>query len=114
MELCKDPAAGRLHAAGSHWALSDAALSDFTFIETHDAREDWEHHPPGVIKPAMGRTITDVIPKCLNRTYLDWLNTREVPHYLIHVESGKRVYQLYSELDQEVDIVEDVERSAGT
>jgi hypothetical protein len=102
VELCKDPAAGRLHAAGSHWALSDAALSDITFVETHDAREDWEQHPPGVIKPAMGETIPDVIPKCLNRTYLDWLNAREVPHYLVHVESGKRVYQLYAELDQEV------------
>ena len=107
VELCSDPSTGQLHAAGSHWALSDAALSDFTFIETHDAREDWEAHPPGVIKPAMGSTITDVIPKCLNRTYLDWLHTREVPHYLIHVESGKRVYQLYSELDQPVDMSTD-------
>ncbi|CAJ1511117.1 hypothetical protein [[Mycobacterium] burgundiense] len=104
VELCKSTATGGLHAAGSHWALSDAALSDFTFIETHDAREDWESHPPGVIKPAMGKTIPDVIPTRLNRTYLDWLNSREVPHYLVHVESGKRVYQLYAELDQLVDM----------
>lgn len=104
VELCKDAGTGQLHAAGSHWALSDAALSDFTFIETHDPREDREHHLPGVIKPAMGRTLHDVIPACLNPDYLDWLDSLEVPHYLIHVESGKRVYQLYSELDQEIDI----------
>jgi hypothetical protein len=26
-------------AAGSHWALSNAAISDHTFIETHDPNE---------------------------------------------------------------------------
>jgi hypothetical protein len=37
--LCRDhPPDQRLHAAGTHWALSPAAVSDHTFIETNDPR----------------------------------------------------------------------------
>ncbi|MGH6855370.1 MAG: hypothetical protein ACREDN_08120, partial [Aestuariivirga sp.] len=39
IQLCRDrPAGQRFRAAGSHWALSRAAISDHTFIETHDPR----------------------------------------------------------------------------
>ena len=39
IEICRTWQPGqRLHAVGSHWALSTAAMSDHTYIETHDPR----------------------------------------------------------------------------
>jgi hypothetical protein len=104
IELCKNrPAGGRLKAAGSHWALSRAAISDHVFIETH---------APDDSRPGLDRTLYDVVPKCLNPEFIKFMATRRPPvfgdppsafidetFYLIHVEAGKRVYQLYSELD---------------
>lgn len=98
IELCRDrPPSEPLKAAGSHWALSPAAISDHTFIETHDPRN---------ARRAMGRTLTNVIPGCLNRDYVQQMveTGRERKFYLVHVEAGKRVYQLYAELDQVVDV----------
>jgi len=98
IELCRDhPSDQRLRAAGSHWALSEAAVSDHTFIETHDPRE---------LQQAMGRTLTNVVPKCLNRDYVERMVQlgAETKWSLVHVESGKRIYQLYAELDQLTDV----------
>ncbi len=92
----------RLHAAGSHWALSEAALSDHTFIETHD---------PGDGHQALGQTLFEVVPGCLSDEFVDALAARQVaPYdqraahvneglYPVHVQSGKRIFQLYAELD---------------
>ena len=103
IEICKNrPASQRLRAAGSHWALSAAAISDHTFIETHDPKEFF---------PAMGRTLRDVVPGCLSDAFLTKLNNvtstnaatgliSVPPSYFVHFESGKRVYQLYAELDR--------------
>lgn len=95
-------------AAGSHWALSEAAISDKVFVETHD---------PNNAFPAMDRTLYDVVPNCLQRSFLDRLGHQypepfDESHvnnsvgtdinrgtYLVHVEAGKRIYQLYAELD---------------
>jgi hypothetical protein len=94
--ICAErPATNRLHAAGSHWALSPAAISDNSFIETHD----WNN-----IFPAMGRTLYDVVPPCLSDEFLTELNrstsaAKSAQAYFVHFESGKRIYQLYSELD---------------
>lgn len=97
-----------LKAAGSHWALSKAAISDDAFIETHDPRELSRTVIP---EPAMGRTLYDVVPKCLTTAFMDYLEKKEQPQfvvvgkneevgeYLVHFETGKRVYQLYAELD---------------
>lgn len=102
IQICADRETNEyLKAAGSHWALSEAAISDSVFIETHD---------PNNAFPAMGRTLYDVVPYCLTDEYLDLLGSQspepfDQDHaeptgtYLVHVESGKRVYQLYSELD---------------
>lgn len=88
-------------AAGSHWALSPAAISDSVFIETHDPNNQF---------PAMGRTLYNVVPRCLKREFVEMLkdlhpqpfnefaNSNEGV-YLVHCETGKRIYQLYSELD---------------
>ena len=95
IQLCATrPAGQRLHAAGSHWALSTAAVSDHAFIETHDFNE---------VFPAMGRTLFDVVPGCLSDAFLVSLNAPSLaagtPGYFVHFESGKRIYQLYAELD---------------
>jgi hypothetical protein len=97
IQLCSTrPAGQRFHAAGSHWALSTAAVSDHAFIETHDFNE---------VFPAMGRTLFDVVPGCLSDEFLDEFDKQSRSHasgaqsYFVHVESGKRIYQLYAELD---------------
>lgn len=100
IELCRRrPPGQRFKAAGSHWALSEAAISDHTFIETHDPRN---------VHRAMGRTLYNVIPKCLNLDYVKHMvqtgDNKNKKSYLVHVEAGKRIYQLYAELDQVIDI----------
>src|SRR5215207_6683590 len=79
IELCRDrPAGQRFKAAGSHWALSPAAISDHTFIETHDPRN---------IHRAVGKTLTNVIPSCLNRDYVKHMVETErktQKSYLVH------------------------------
>jgi hypothetical protein len=104
IELCTTRAPGeRLRAAGSHWALSDAAIADTTFVETHQHDELFQ---------AMGRTLFEVVPGCLTQETIHHLAARNPPpydatradedggFYLVHFETGKRVYQLYAELDQ--------------
>jgi hypothetical protein len=101
IEICKTwPDGQRLHAAGSHWALSTAAMSDHTHIETHD---------PTNVNLGMARTLYDVVPKCMNEAFLELMRDRDpkpfeenlgdTTPYFVHVEAGKRIYQLYSELD---------------
>jgi hypothetical protein len=92
----------KFHAAGSHWALSGAAIADTTFIETHD---------PENFHQAMGKTLYDVVPNCMSDAFIAQLAARKVKPfdadtvseneglYPIHIETGKRVYQLYAELD---------------
>jgi hypothetical protein len=98
IELCRDqPVEQRLKAAGSHWGLSDAAVSDHTFIETHEPRE---------LHTALGKTLNNVIPQCLNRDYVRRMVDMgtDGKWSLVHVEAGKRIYQLYAELDRVSDV----------
>jgi hypothetical protein len=89
--ICSAPERGNMTVAGSHWALSAAAIADTEFIETND---------PNGEQPAMARTLTEVIPGCLNPAVIAQLAHSSPPiAYPVHVESGKRIYQLYSELD---------------
>jgi hypothetical protein len=102
IDLCANHRGGRMTGAGSHWSLSTAAVADDTFIETHD---------PQNLFPAMDRTLFDVIPGCMNSRFIAAMAQQTVPSYdvnsvdenggmyLVHVETGKRVYQLYTELD---------------
>lgn len=91
----------RFKAAGSHWALSEVAVSDEIFIETND---------PNNVVPAMASTIYDVVPGCLTLEGLQELDRISTPFdafsreenptpYYVHIETGKRIYQLYAELD---------------
>ncbi|MDQ3756231.1 MAG: hypothetical protein M3394_00030 [Actinomycetota bacterium] len=103
IEVCaKHSPDERFRAVGSHWALSDAALSDTTFIETHDL----DH-----LHQAMGKTLFDVVPGCLHDDFIAFLAAETVPPYAtdqvhenagfypIHFETGKKIFQLYAELD---------------
>ena len=92
----------RAKAAGSHWALSNAAIADHTFVETHD---------PANLRPAMDKTLFEVVPGCLTDHFKAVLANRHPTFtpdvakendgfYLVHFETGKRIYQLYAELDQ--------------
>ncbi len=105
IDICKNRAPQeRLKAAGSHWALSDAAVSDHTFIETHD---------PDDIHPDMGRTLHEVVPGCLTDQVLEQMAHATFAYFtVVHVEAGKRIYQLYAELDQ-VDDLSDRRTLAG-
>jgi hypothetical protein len=101
IKVCKEREPNeRLKAAGSHWALSRAALSDHTFIETHDPRNRHQ---------ALGKTLKNVIPHCLTTGYIQHMrgHASEDKWYLAHIEAGKRIYQLYAELDQPVDLDDD-------
>lgn len=115
IQICKTRAPGeRLKAAGSHWALSDAAISDHDFIETNDPNP--ELHPG--TNGAMDRTLLEVVPGCLSAGFLAQLGARRLVGYqratsdadkydveenigpfFVHFETGKRIYQLYSEMD---------------
>jgi hypothetical protein len=93
IDICKrQPDRGRLHALGSHWALSEAARSDSVFIETHD---------PDYVYPALGRTLWDVIPLRMDGRRREWMAQQQEPTATyVHIEAGKRICQLYAELDQ--------------
>jgi hypothetical protein len=92
----------RIHAAGSHWALSEAAIADHTFIDTHD---------PNNVHQAMGKTLFDVIPDCMNDKFIAVMAQRTIKPfdtntvsqneglYPVHFETGKRIFQAYAELD---------------
>src|SRR4051812_35027375 len=68
IELCRNrPPTVRLHAAGSHWALSEAAISDHSFIDTHDPRN---------VVPGMDRTLLDVVPDCLHPDLLQSMQSQ--------------------------------------
>jgi hypothetical protein len=109
---------GRRKAAGSHWALSTAAVSDDVFVDTHDPNQGF---------PAMGPTLFDVVPGCLTTNFLQTLAAQTPPPYdanhvvgvdstagadvtvlpesspgtyFVHCETGKRIFQLYAELDK--------------
>jgi hypothetical protein len=71
IQICRSsPPEERLHAAGSHWALSSAAMSDHTFIETH---------APDNAHRGMARTLHEVIPNCMNPAFLELMSGERVP-----------------------------------
>src|SRR6266571_8207427 len=88
--------ARHLKGAGSHWALSNAAMSDDVFVETHD---------PNDVENSMGQTLFDVVPECLDAQFVGAMAARrpsefggqfahlfvDESFYLVHIETGKRI-----------------------
>ena len=61
IELCRNRKPHeRIRAAGSHWALSEAAISDTVFVETSN--------PTGKHAP-MDRTLYNVVPGCVSQAF---------------------------------------------
>jgi hypothetical protein len=90
-----------VRASGSHWALSKAAVTDGFAVETQAPEGDPER---------LNKTLYDVIPGCMRNDALRFFTSQGVgpfdpdvsdPNkiYLYHVESGTRIYELYSRLD---------------
>jgi hypothetical protein len=67
IKICRDRREGDFFkAAGSHWALSEVAISDRTFVETHDLNHNFS---------AMDRTLYEVIPNGLTEEFLTLLGS---------------------------------------
>src|SRR5882724_2114000 len=101
-----------VRASGSHWALSQAALTDEFIVETQDPKGD----DNDLTLPRLNRTLYEVVPECLNSHALEFfrgqgvttfVDSAPVDHskfYLYHVEAGTRIYELYHRLDEVDDI----------
>jgi hypothetical protein len=115
--LKEDPPLNRQsHVCGSHWAMSKAAVTVGQMIETstpvHEEKSDQA-------APRLNHVLYDVIPKCMTqaakfafqRQDVKTFNPAVAPDfwpapmkfYLFHVESGMRIYELYSFIDSGVD-----------
>jgi hypothetical protein len=96
-----------VRACGRHWALSDVAVTDDFFIETHDPDGD----PNNLARPRLNKTLYEVVPECLTSEALRFFHAQSVTpfdpaaspdhskFYLYHVEAGTRIFELYSRLD---------------
>lgn len=100
IQICADRTpSGRLHAAGSHWALSEVAISDSVFIETHDPLDE---------NPGLNQLVKEVVPDCLSDGFKKFLSNQNpnssprVDDFFmpVHVQAGMRVYEAYSALDK--------------
>ena len=95
----------QVRASGSHWALSDAAVTEDFIVETSD--------PDDPSQPSLdGLPLYDVIPHCMTPSAVRWFADQAMPgndptqlplsnnpFYLYHVLAGTRIYQLYCLLD---------------
>ena len=109
INICKArPAATRFKGSGSHWGLSEAALSDHDAIETNwpgpepvprhsgpefdlaELHSDQLFHFLMSNPPGKAETLTN--DPCLQRPAAG-------PFY-VHIKSGTRVYEAYTFLDQ--------------
>ena len=102
-------------AAGSHWALSTAAMTDGWQIETHDPdRPPNPRHAGG----GLNRVLYEVVPDCLTVDAWSFLRAQNVPPFhdadpspfdplspnfqklnLVCVEAGMRIWEVYAHLD---------------
>lgn len=72
--------------------MSEAAISDHTFVETTNLFPDPQ-------TAALNKTIYDVLPSCMTEACLQQIALAETASTLVHIEAGKKIFQLYAELD---------------
>lgn len=104
------------HVCGSHWAMSKTAVTSGQMIETstpvHEEQSDQA-------APRLNNVLYNVIPQCMTqaakfaflRQDMKAFDATVVPDfwpalakfYLFHVESGMRIYELYSFIDSGAD-----------
>jgi hypothetical protein len=104
------------HVCGSHWAMSKTAVTTGQMIETstpvHEDQSDQA-------APRLNQPLYVVIPNCMtqaaksaflnqdvkafNPTVVPDFLPESMKFYLFHVESGMRIYELYSFIDSGAD-----------
>ena len=105
----KPPVTPESHVCGSHWAMSKTAVTTGQMIETSTpVHEDGGDQAA----PRLNHVLYDVIPKCMTEEAKNAFRHQDVQtfnpavkpdfwptpmkFYLFHVESGMRIYELYS------------------
>jgi hypothetical protein len=81
------------HGVGSGWALSEAAVTQQFLIETHGINKQLYEVIPPCLTPA---AEADVVASAALRAND---NPESGAYYLVHVESGMRIFELYSLID---------------
>ena len=114
IQLCADRAANvRFKAAGSHWALSEATVSDDQSIETNWPGTDNVPRHTGLdfdlqhlISDHFRQVLLDNPPKTPDILKHD-PSLREGPGgaFYVHIKSGTRVYEAYSLLDRSPQVI---------
>src|SRR6516225_1098543 len=112
----KPPVTPESHVCGSHWAMSKTAVTTGQMIETSTpVHEDGGDQAA----PRLNHVLYDVIPKCMTEEAKNAFRHQDVQtfnpavkpdfwpmpmkFYLFHVESGMRIYELYSFIDSGAD-----------
>jgi hypothetical protein len=102
-----------VRACGSHWGISECAVTKGTMIETatpvheHDGNQD---------AGRLNHPLRNIIPDCLTEEAWRFFMTQSVPPfnpyaspshaelYLFHVEAGMRIHELYWLMDSDREI----------
>lgn len=96
------------HACGSHWAMSQAAVTPGQMFETATSvHEAWSDQFVG----RLNNVLYDVVPGCLTPEAFRFFMGQNVPvydpnllqndvaNYLFHVEAGARIHEIYAYID---------------
>lgn len=102
------PVKNETKVCGSHWAMSEAAVTDGQMIETATpVHEDDDNQAA----PRLNHVLYEVIPACMTQEAKDVFvkpkthafDPTVIPdkqeYYLFHVEAGMRIYELYAYMD---------------
>jgi hypothetical protein len=111
VQLALNPPLGgvlQARAIGSHWAMSHAGVTNGFMIETATPVHEPESNQGAT---RLNHALYDVIPDCLTPEALRFFRNQNVPTfnpavkpthqeiYLLHVEAGMRIHELYAYID---------------
>jgi hypothetical protein len=110
VEICRTRNGKKLKAAGSHWGLSTAAISDEIFIETNCPDESTSHPrlsgPAGDLVDISSQQLVDWMvdnpPVRAEAAQSDPCLAYRFGPYFVHLLAGTRVYEAYQMLDRQV------------
>lgn len=108
IKICKQPSNTKFKASGSHWGLSEAALSDDEAIETNWPGPDSVPRHSGLdvdldelySDPLFHFLVSNPPEKAEALTFDPCLQERDSRPFFVHLKSGTRLYEAYSLLDQ--------------
>jgi len=112
IDMARNPPLGGIRQArgiASHWGISHVGVTRGFMIETASP----VHEPDGnQTAPRLNNVLYDVIPDCLHEDALAFFHRQTVPTfdpsvkpthneiYLVHVEAGARIHEIYATLDK--------------